>query len=213
MKNPAVLIEQLSVTLGGNQIFDEANFKADYGKVTGLVGPNGSGKSVLFKIISGFVRGTGKNVIVNDEQLLRSTRFPPNVGSLIEEPYFIANLSGLDNLLLLASIKNLITEREIVAYLQKFGLPTDRQAVKTYSLGMKKKLAIIQAIMEQQTVVILDEPMNALDEHSAALTRQVIQDLAAVEHRAVLLTSHQSDDIKSLCQEVFEIQERRIIRQ
>lgn len=211
MKKEAVVIEDLSLALGGRPIFDQVNFQANYGEVTGLVGPNGSGKSVFFKIISGFIRGQGSSISVNNTELLHTTKFPPNLGTLIEEPYFLNGISGLDNLLLLASIRNTIGRQQIINYMDEFSLPIDKQHVKVYSLGMKKKLGIIQAIMEQQTLVLLDEPMNALDEASVGFTRKLIRDMAEKENRSIILTSHNAGDIETLCDQVYHIEERRLV--
>jgi ABC-2 type transport system ATP-binding protein len=205
MKQTAVAVNNVSVKLNGASVLEKIDFTADYGSVTGIVGPNGAGKSVFFKTLTGFVRGQGTSVSVNGQELLRTTRFPLQVGSLIEEPYFLPNLSGLDNLVLLASIKRMVSKEDIRTYLKMFDLPDDKRPVKVYSLGMKKKLAIIQTFMEGQTIVILDEPMNALDEESVVMLRAKIKQLAHDEQRAVLLTSHNAEDIRELCDDVYQI--------
>lgn len=210
-QNTAVNVNNLTVKLGPNTLFDQVDFQAYYGQVTGIVGPNGSGKSVFFKILSGFMKGKGTSVNINGTELLHSTQFPPDLGTLIEEPYFLPNLSGLDNLKLLASIKGIIDTAEIIKYLKMFNLPTNSQPVKSYSLGMKKKLGIIQAIMEDQRLVLLDEPMNALDKDSVDMMRKKILNLVKTEKRAIILTSHNADDINQLSDRIYHISESKLL--
>lgn len=210
-KESAIKITGLSLSFKNRLIFDQTNFSAKRGQITGLVGPNGSGKSVLFKIIAGFIRPHASRLIVNDHDLLASKDFPPNTGTLIEEPYFIDHLSGFENLKLLASIRNVINSQTIIDYLKEFNLPLDKEAVKNYSLGMKKKLGIIQSFMEKQSLILLDEPMNALDADSVRQTRQKLVHLVKSEQRTIVITSHNQADIETLCDRVVKIKDHQIV--
>lgn len=180
------------------------------GKIIGITGENGSGKSVLFKLIAGFEQPNLGEIIVDDVNITKKNVFPQNMGVLIEDPSFLGNLSGFQNLALLASIQNKINENTICDLLKSVGLYRDKdKKVKNYSLGMKKKLAIVQAIMEDQNILLLDEPMNALDEESVKMTRNLLQDLTK-KGKSIFITSHNKDDIESLCEEVYKIKNRKL---
>lgn len=204
MKN-IICLSNVSKKYKNNIIFDNLNFSCSKGKIVGITGPNGSGKSVLFKIIAGLIKPDHGEVIVNGKNISSSGTIPPNVGALIEEPGFMESYSGLDNLKFLASIKNVITEEDIIRTLKIVDLIKVKDAkVKTYSLGMKKKLGIAQALMEYPEILLLDEPMNALDKNSIISTRKVLNELKE-NGTTILIVSHNDNDIELLCDDTYSI--------
>ena len=202
------IIELKNVDKGYNGVplFKSVNLKINQGKIYGFIGPNGSGKSVLFKMICGFVFPDEGLIYVNGKELDKGkNRFPKNIGLIIDRPGFIGNQTGFDNLKHLSLINNKITDKEIITTMEMVGLqPEAKQKVKNYSQGMKQKLAFAQAIMEDQDILVLDEPFNAMDEDSVANTRNILKNFKE-KGKTILLTSHNREDINFLCDEVYKI--------
>lgn len=192
-------------------LFDSINLKIEEGKIYGLVGPNGSGKSVLFKMISGFIFPTTGNISVRGKTLGNGeNRFPENIGLVLSEAGFNETKTGYENLKELAAIREKINDEKIQKTLINVGLdPNLTQKVKNYSLGMKQKLSIAQAIMEDQDILILDEPFNALDEDSLQNIRDLFLTLQN-EGKTILLTSHNKEDIDFLCDHVYRINNMKL---
>ena len=202
---PHIQLNQVSKSFKGVTIFENMNFAVEKGKIYGIIGPNGSGKSVLFKLICGFIFPDHGSVIVDGEELGTNKRFPNNFGIIIDRPGYIAGKTGFDNLKALALIRNKINDDKIKKTMKMVGLnPESTQKVKHYSLGMKQKLALAQAIMEDQQTLILDEPFNALDAESVENIRNLLRKFKQ-EGRTILLTSHNQEDIDILCDEVYRI--------
>lgn len=204
-------IKNVNMSFGKQVIFENINMTLQSGQSIGLVGENGSGKSVLFKLIAGLLKPNSGEVIVNGYKVSHEDIFVRDIGALIEEPAFIASLSGRENLELLASINHIIGKEQINQVLESVGLSQEQadKKAKYYSLGMKKKLGIAQAIMEGQNILLLDEPMNALDEDSVERMSQLF--LKKREEGALmLLTSHHASDIERLCDTVYHIREGKI---
>ncbi|KHF29882.1 putative ABC transporter ATP-binding protein YbhF [Anoxybacillus sp. BCO1] len=200
-----ISLRNVSKSYKGLTLFQHVNLNVEKGKIYGIVGPNGSGKSVLFKMICGFVFPDEGTIIVNGVEIGKSKRFPDNLGIIIERPGYIPNKTGFQNLKELAMIRGRISDNKIFETMEMVGLqPTAKQKVKHYSLGMKQKLAIAQAIMEDQQILILDEPFNALDAESVNRIRGLLLDFKN-EGRTILLTSHNQEDIDILCDYVFRI--------
>ena len=186
-------------------VLDHLDWNFAAGKIHGIVGNNGSGKTVLFKCICGFLQPTSGYVEVNGKRIGRDVDFPGDVGLIIESPGFLYNLSGLKNLELLASINKRIGIRECAQAMRTVGLdPASRKPVGKYSLGMRQRLGIAQAIMEQPSLLILDEPLNGLDKHGVEEMRTLLRGYA-VEGRTILLASHNAQDIDVLCDTVCEM--------
>lgn len=204
-------LENVSKSFNGVILFECVNLNINKGNIYGFVGPNGSGKSVLFKMVCGFIFPDGGSISVNGTEIGNNkNRFPENVGIILEKPGYIANKSGFENLKDLSLIRNKISDSMIRKTMKLAGLnPDSKQKVKNYSLGMKQKLAIVQAIMEDQKIIILDEPFNALDEDSVNKTRHLLRSLKD-EGKTILLTSHNNEDIYSLCDYVFRINSKKI---
>lgn len=210
MENYIIDFENYRKEIKGMNILDNINLKIKEGKIYGFIGRNGSGKSMLFKAICGLIKPTAGFVKVNGKVIGKDQDFPENIGILIENPGFLEHISGFDNLKYLASIQNKINDEDIKRALEIVDLdPKDKRAVKKYSLGMKQRLGIAQAIMEKPSLIILDEPMNGLDKQGVSDIRNLISDLKK-KGSTILLASHNSEDIKLLCDKVYEIDRGRI---
>ena len=192
-------------------VLDDINLTLESGKVIGLKGKNGSGKTMLMRAISGLILPTSGKVFINDKELGKQISFPPCIGLLIENPSFIANYTGFKNLKILASIQNKISDEEIREAIRKVGLkPDDPRTFKKYSLGMKQRLGIAAAIMEKPDIVILDEPINALDEAGAGLIKGILDELKA-NGSLIIIACHDTEELNYLSDEVYEIYEGQLV--
>ena len=192
-------------------VLDDINLTLESGKVIGLKGKNGSGKTMLMRAISGLILPTSGKVFINDKELGKQISFPPSIGLLIENPSFIANYTGFKNLKILASIQNKISDEEIREAIRKVGLkPDDPRTFKKYSLGMKQRLGIAAAIMEKPDIVILDEPINALDEAGAELIKGILDELKA-NGSLIIIACHDTEELNYLSDEVYEIYEGQLV--
>ncbi len=205
-----ITLKNVSKSYKGLTLFSNIDLNIEKGKIYGIVGPNGSGKSVLFKMICGFVFPDEGNIFVEDTEIGKSKRFPDNFGIIIDRPGYIPNKTGFQNLKELALIKGKIDDARISEAMEIVGLqPNAKQKVKNYSLGMKQKLAIAQAFMEDQQVLILDEPFNALDAGSVERIRKLLLSFKD-EGRTILITSHNQEDIRVLCDYVYRINDTKL---
>ena len=185
-------------------ILDDIDLKMDYGNIYGFIGTNGSGKSVFFKVICGFLKATKGSIIINGKKLGKDLDFLPDLGVLIEKPGFIENYNQFQNLKYLAQIKKKIGDKEIEEILKKVDLNLNNyDKVKNFSLGMRQRLGIAQAIMEDQKIIILDEPFNGLDKEGAKQIKELILQLKAPD-LLIMLTSHIEGDIDSLADYIYE---------
>lgn len=196
-------VEHIDKSFGKEQVLQDISFSIPYGSIYGVVGNNGSGKTVLMKCICGFMKCDRGVIRVNGRQVGKEVDFPDHMGVIIETPGFIPNLSGYKNLKVLAALKGRIGKTEIRKTMQRVGLNPDmRKPVTKYSLGMRQRLGIAQAIMENPDVLILDEPFNGLDKYGVAQMRILLKELKA-KGKAILLASHNAQDIEELCDHVF----------
>lgn len=206
-------IELKNVTkkIRGAKVLDNISLRMESGKVYGLKGKNGSGKTMLMRAICGLISTDG-TIDINGEILGRDISFPRSVGVLIENPSFISGYTGKKNLEVLASIKNQISEPDIERALEQVGLePQDKRTYRKYSLGMKQRLGIAAAIMEKPDIVILDEPINALDESGARQIRTILKEQK--ERGAIcIIACHDSEELAFLSDEIINISEGRIER-
>ena len=174
-------------------------------KIHGIVGNNGSGKTVLMKCICGFLKPDSGVIYVNHKQVGKETDFPEDIGIIIETPGFLPHLSGTQNLKILASLQKKANALTIRAVLEQVGLDPDmKKPVGKYSLGMRQRLGFAQALMEDPSLLILDEPFNGLDKHGVVHIRNVIKGLRE-EGKTVILASHNQVDIDELCDTVCEM--------
>ena len=200
-------IEVLNVSksFGEEKVLKNVSHTFEKGKIHGIVGNNGSGKTVLMKCICGFLKPDSGVIYVNHKQVGKETDFPEDIGIIIETPGFLPHLSGTQNLKLLASLQKKANALTIRAVLEQVGLDPDmKKPVGKYSLGMRQRLGFAQALMEDPSLLILDEPFNGLDKHGVVHIRNVIKGLRE-EGKTVILASHNQVDIDELCDTVCEM--------
>ena len=204
-------MENVIEVCGVNKYFGEEHVLKDVshtfekGKIHGIVGNNGSGKTVLMKGICGFLKPDSGVIYVNHKQVGKETDFPEDIGIIIETPGFLPHLSGVQNLKILASLQKKANALTIRTVLEQVGLDPDmKKPVGKYSLGMRQRLGFAQALMEDPSLLILDEPLNGLDKHGVVHIRNVIKGLRA-EGKTVILASHNQVDIDELCDTVCEM--------
>lgn len=208
-----IIIENYSKKIGKNMVLSDINLTFEPGVVYGLKGKNGSGKTMLMRAISGLITPTTGTVVINDKVLGKDMSFPESIGILIENPSFLSQYSGFDNLKMIASIKNRADDEKIKLYMRELGLdPDDRKKYKKYSLGMKQKLGIVCAIMENPDIVILDEPINALDEESVEKVKQVISKIKS-EDKVIIIACHDKEELYYLSDRIIEVEEGKIKRE
>lgn len=200
-----LIARNVNKSIRGRKILSNVNLELHGGCIYGFVGPNGSGKTMLFRALSGLMSVTSGTVIWNGGILRRDFAVLPSLGILLENVGLFANLTGMQNLEYLASLTGKAGREEIRTALERVGLdPEDRRVYRKYSLGMKQRLAIAQAVMEQPDVIMLDEPTNGLDEEGVEMIRELI--LEERERGAlILLASHNSEDIRILADRLYRI--------
>jgi len=185
-----------------NLIFSHVNVEFEEGKIYGIVGENGSGKTVFLKTLCGLLKPSNGKVVYNGKTLKEDFDFLPSIGIIIEKPGFFDEMTGFDNLKLLASIQNTINDDRIREVLEYVHLENNKKVVKKYSLGMKQRLGIAQAMMENPDILILDEFSNALDTEGVEMTHNLLRDLKQ-QNKIIIITSHSKFDIETLCDHVY----------
>lgn len=206
-ENIGIVVEHVYKSFGKEHVLSDVTFSIPPGKIYGVVGNNGSGKTVLMKCICGFMHADRGKIVVNGKQVGRECDFPKELGVIIETPGFLPYLSGYRNLKILADLKAQIGKAEIRDTLLKVGLNPDmKKPVAKYSLGMRQRLGIAQAIMEDPKVLILDEPFNGLDKAGVAEMRTLLLSLKE-KGKAILLASHNAQDIEMLCDDVHDMED------
>lgn len=205
MAEAAIRVEDLTKVFGEDMVLDHVSRDFETGRIHGIVGNNGSGKTVMMKCICGFLQPTSGKVLVRGRQVGRDMDFPPDLGLIIETPGFLPGLSGFKNLELLASLRRKVDKERIRLAILQVGLdPLSRKPVGKYSLGMRQRLGIAQAIMEDPSILILDEPFNGLDRYGVREMRDLILQLRD-KKKTILLASHNQVDIDELCDTVCEM--------
>lgn len=205
-------VTNLSKNIGQNEILKNINLNLEKGTIYGFFGRNGSGKTMLFRALCGLIKPTSGTITINNKVLHRDISFPESIGVIIESPGFWDHYTGFENLKVLSSIKNIIGDEDIRKSLKRVGLdPDDRRIYKKYSLGMKQRLAIAQAIMERPDIIILDEPTNSLDENGVQLVREI---LIEEKNRGalILIASHNKDDIDILSDVKYKVDDGSVIQ-
>ena len=205
-----ISVKNVSLTLGKTQILKDINVEFEEGRIHGLIGRNGSGKTMLMKCICGFIKPTNGEITVDEKRVGKDVDFPKDMGIIIETPGFIPYYSGYKNLKLLAGLNNKIGKEQVRESMKKVGLDPDlKRHVKKYSLGMRQRLGLAQAIMEDPQLLILDEPMNGLDKQGVADMRRYLLELKA-NGKTILIASHSAEDIDVLCDTVHEMDKGRL---
>lgn len=212
MNDNVIEIVNYTKIFKGTTVLKNINLNIIRGKCYGIVGRNGSGKTLIFKSICGFIRPTSGYVMVNGLKIGFDVDFPDDVGALIEQPGFLPNYNAFDNLKFLANIRNEIGNKEIEKVLKFVELyPIDNKLVKEYSLGMKQRLGIAQAIMEDPEILILDEPFNGLDKEGVKNLKEKLIELKE-KGKTILMTSHIYQDIEELSDYIYEVDNGVLIK-
>ncbi len=201
------VIEMKSVVKrwGNNTVLKSVDLAVNSSEIVGIIGHNGSGKTVLMKCICGFITPDSGEITVSGRRVGKDVDIPKNIGLIIESPGFLPNFSGFSNLWQLAKIRGKINKDDVRRVIEKVGLnPDEKKHVGKYSLGMKQRLGIAQAIMENPDILILDEPMNGLDKNGVEDMRELFLKLKS-DGKTIIVASHNSTDIDVLCDRVFEI--------
>lgn len=206
----AITVKNATKKFKESVVLNNISVSFEKGKVHGLIGRNGSGKTMLMKCVCGIVPLTSGEITVNGKVIGKDIDIPKNVGVIIETPGFLPGYSGYSNLKFLAAINGKIGKEEIRNAIKSVGLnPDDKKKVGKYSLGMRQRLGLAQAIMEDPELLILDEPMNGLDKDGVKDMRQYLLDLKA-QGKTILIASHSAEDIDVLCDTVCEMDKGKL---
>ncbi|MBW8349301.1 ATP-binding cassette domain-containing protein [Bacillus sp. IITD106] len=208
----AIEIHNVTKRFGETTVLNGISLSLEKNKIHGLIGRNGSGKTMLLKCICGFVIPTTGMIKVNGKIIGKDVEVPENVGIIIEAPGFLPNYDGYTNLKFLASINKMISKEKILTTIEKVGLdPKSKRSVGKYSLGMRQRLGLAQALMEDTDILILDEPMNGLDNQGVSDIRTLLLELRN-QGKTIILASHGKEDIEILCDTVHELDRGEIIQ-
>ena len=200
-----IKVNDVSLTLENNNILKNITVSFERGKIHDLIGRNGSGKTMLMKCICGFIKVSSGEIVVDGKRVGKDVDFPENIGIIIENPGFVPYYSGYKNLKLLADLNKRIGKEDILRSMEKVGLdPKLKRHVKKYSLGMRQRLGLAQAIMEDPELLILDEPFNGLDKEGVQDMRKYLLAYKA-QGKTILICSHSTEDIAVLCDTVHEM--------
>ena len=207
-----IQVEHLTKRFGSHTVLDDFSLTFEQGKIYGVVGRNGSGKTVLFKCICGFLKPTAGTVTADRQRIGRDVDMLPNAGIILESPGFLPGYSGLQNLWFLAGLRRKIRRDDCARAMVRVGLdPKDRKRVSRYSMGMRQRLGIAQAIMENPDILILDEPTNGLDDGGVREIHELLLELKA-QGKLILLASHSREDIETLCDIVIRMDHGKTIQ-
>lgn len=203
-------LEHITKTIKQQSILEDISLTLEAGKVYGFVGENGSGKTMLLRTISGLIHPTSGEVWINNQVLHKDISVVPNLGIMLENTGLYTEFTGFWNLKLLAGIQKKITDEEIREAIRKVGLnPDDQRSIRKYSLGMRQRILLAQAIMEKPQYLLLDEPGNGLDEEGVELLRTIIR-TEREKGTLILLASHSKEDIRLLCDKVYRVKKGRV---
>ena len=201
----SIKFKNVSKKLGNNVVINNVNIEIKKGIVTGLKGINGSGKTMMMRLIAGLIYATKGEVIIDGKVMGKDISFPPSIGLMLENPAFLPGYNGFQNLKMLASIKGEIKDEKIDEVLETVGLAAIDKKYRKYSLGMKQRLGIAAAIMEEPDIILLDEPTNSLDASGVEMVQKIV---AREKERGatVILSCHDSALLESMCDEIYNIE-------
>lgn len=206
-----IILKDVSKSIAGATILKNMNYTFTGGKIYGLRGKNGCGKTMLMRSIAGLMKPTSGEIIIDGKILYEQLEVPDSIGILIENPAFLPEYSGFNNLKLLAGIKKKINEDDIRTVIDRVGLDCeDKRPVRKYSLGMKQRLGIAAAIMEKPEIVLLDEPINAIDEDGVEVVRKCLFDLKD-DNRIIIVACHDREELDSLADIVLKLSNGTIV--
>lgn len=199
----SIIFENITKTIRGNTVLQGVTLSMEAGRVTGLRGINGSGKTMLLRLLAGLIHPTEGRITIDDKTLGKDMEFPPSMGLLIENPAFLGQYTGAENLEMLASLHQNVTKEDVRALLEKVGLAADGDTkYRKYSLGMKQRLGIAGAILGKPELLLLDEPTNALDTKGVELLRGIIQE-ERQRGAAVVVACHDAAFLESVSDEIY----------
>lgn len=201
-------LKNVNKTLSSRSVLDNINYNFEYGKVYGLCGTNGSGKTMLLRAIAGLIIPNSGEIVIDGKILHKDISFPPNVGLVIENMTLLPGYNAFDNLKLLSEIKKTATDADIKSAIKRVGLKSDLK-VRKYSLGMKQRLNIAQAIFEKQNIILLDEPTNALDGDGVKLIYNIIRE-EKERGALIIIATHHEEDLKEVCDTILVMSEGRL---
>ena len=202
MNEPYIIVEGVSKTIKGHEILKNINASFEKGKIHGIIGRNGSGKSMLLKIISGLTPSTAGKIIIDNKVLGEDFDFPPSMSCIIESPGFLSGESGFNNLLYLQSLTRKPDRKQIAELLELVGLKEHmRKKAGKYSTGMKQRLGLAQALMDDSELIILDEPLSGLDEEGMIQFRKILLNIKS-QGKTMLIATHIPEDVETLCDTV-----------
>lgn len=208
--NHKIELKHIKKQIHKNIVLDDVTCTFSSGEITGLIGVNGSGKTMLMRIITGLCVPNSGEVFIDNMQLHKDISFPQSLGLLLEMPAFIDSFSGYENLKMISSIKDIVTDDDIRDTITKVGLnPDDSKKYRKYSLGMKQRLGIAGAVLEKPDIVILDEPTNALDVDGVAMVKEIIREQKE-RGAIVIIASHDAAVIKELADTVYVMKNGRL---
>lgn len=200
----AIEVTRLTKALGGEAVLNALDLTVRYGEIVGIIGANGSGKTLLLRLLCGLAHPTAGTITIGATRLRRGV-LPDSVGVIIEAPGFLPHLSGFENLVLLAAIRNQVHDEDIERTLERVGLSSVKhKRVRTYSFGMRQRLGIAQAIMERPRVLLLDEPTNGLDPEAVALLLDIFQELRG-QGVAIVWVSHEVGQVAASSDRVLKL--------
>ncbi|MCI8682909.1 MAG: ATP-binding cassette domain-containing protein [Lachnospiraceae bacterium] len=201
-----ITVKDLTKEIKGVRVLNGINLEMEDGYIYGLQGKNGSGKTMFMRAVCGFILPTKGSITIDGKVLGKDMSFPESAGMMIENPAFLPNLTGFDNLKLLASVKGIIGKDEIEEALHCVGLePLDKRKYRKYSLGMKQRLGIACAIMENPKLLVLDEPFNALDSEGERLLREILIKRKEAG-TLIILSCHDKDELEALSDQIFLVE-------
>lgn len=206
-------IRDISKKFGEHVVMNHITVRFQEGSIYGIVGRNGSGKTVLLECICGLIHQDEGTIIVNGKEIGKKVDMADNIGVIIETPGFLPNYSGFRNLQFLMGVNKKVNSSMISAAMKMVGLnPHEKKKVGKYSLGMKQRLGIAQAIMENPDILILDEPLNGLDSAGVDEIRKILLDMKK-QGKTILLASHNNEDIQVLCDKVYKMEDGKLVEQ
>lgn len=206
-------VKQVSKEFKKQMVLKDINVTFESGNIYGLIGRNGSGKSVFLKLLCALYRPTSGEILFDGENVIKEKKFPPSTGALIEKPSFIGDLTGFENLKLLASIQKKIGEDEINAILKKVELYEEKdKKYSKYSLGMKQKLGIAQALMEDPEIIILDEPFSGVEDDTASSLRNLLLE-EKEKGKLIIVATHMKEDLEKLATVTYRFQNGQMVKQ
>ena len=207
-----IQLQNVTKRIKENTVLDNVSYTFKSGFVYGLYGQNGSGKTMLLRAISGLINLDSGSIFIDGEKLHDKIEFPPETGIVIENMELLPECSAKRNLQMLAKIKNIADEKDIIFSLERVGLdPDSDKKVKKFSLGMKQRLNIAQAIFENQKIILLDEPTNALDEEAVQLIYKIIREES--RGATIIVATHHKEDLKEVCDVILKIAEGKIVEE